>query len=221
MTTLHRLGIGGACVLAAVALASCAANTTLSTTPTQQQAQQVFTGFATGTSQVTSGSETTTQTGPPTWTYEYTFYLSNGGSITEVLSSNTDLSSSLTTGESGSYNGTITFTNVSAYGYTYNGTINFTGSFTTSSASNSDLILTESYSYTGSLSVSGNSVSSMAMNFSAMIGIDTTAGTIESGPTYTGTITLNGQATYNVNSLSIAKSVDPLTLLRFAQKIGR
>ena len=185
--------------------------------PTQQEVQQVFTAFSNGTSQVTNGSSSTTLTGPPTWTYDYYFALSNGGSITMVLNitSSDNLNNAPTAGESGSVNGSITFTNYSDSSYTFNGTVNFTGGFTTSSATNGDVLFNETYDYTGSLTVSGSGVSSMTSDYSASLSIDTNTGAIVSGPTYSGTVTLNNKYTYNVNTLNTAAAIfNPLKVIR-------
>jgi len=201
--------IGCAAVFVSLLLGSCSLNK-----PTQAEAQQAFAALTQGTSSVSSSSGTETRTGPPTWTYEYVLQMSNGGSIVLDLSitSSYDLNSTPAPGMNASFSGTMTFKNFSTGSYTFDGSLALGGQLNVTSASNGDTLMTESFTYQGKLNVTGQGVSTMDCNMSASVTIDLTTYQTTAGPTYSGTVTFNGNYSYPVSSLG-ARAV-PLNILK-------
>jgi len=201
--------IGCAAIFVSLLLGSCSLNK-----PTQAEAQQAFTALSQGTSSATGGTETQTQTGPPTWTYEFVLQMSNGGSIVLDLSitSSYDISGAPAPGMNGTFSGNMTFKNFNTGTYTFDGNLALGGQFSVTSGTNGDTLMNESFTYQGKLNVTGQGVSTIDCNMGASATIDLTSGQTTSGPTYTGTVTFNGNYSYPVSSLG-ARAV-PLNILK-------
>jgi hypothetical protein len=165
----------------------------------QQDAEAAFTALGTATQNVTSGSVTDGPQGPYTWTYTYTLS-SGGGYIALTMVSNTNLNVSPYSGFSASFTGDFTFANFPTSAGRFNGTLNVSGSMNVSTAYNGHLMMYETVSYQGAVSVGGGSVSSIGCDFTGNVGMDLTAGTLAS-VSRTGTVTVDG-VTYGVRKMN-------------------
>jgi len=181
----------------------------------QGQIQQAFEGFASGAGQVSSGGSLSVQPPPPEYIYTYTLTESGGGSITLVLKSTANIQS-FSTSESGNFAGSyITFTNFSGDGYTFNGTVGISGGFSITTGYSYPYLCNLTYDYSGSVNVSG--AASFTIDFSFSVAASANADrygdfySFASGPTYSGTVSANGQ-TYNIGSLSA--NVAPMSMGR-------
>lgn len=177
--------------------------------PSQQDVRSAFQGASSGVNQANSASASMTQYGPPTWILTYYLTQSGGGSITLHFAMNVDPNSAPYAGEVVSINGSsLTLSNFRGNGYTYNGTITLGGSMTvTTDYATGHLVLNMNYSYLGSVNVSGSSSFVMVYNYVMYLSEDSYTGAVTSGPTFSGTITVNGKS-YDVNTLISTSSAE-------------